>query len=68
MVDTIIERRRRFRRSSDRNFGISITAMFALTLLIGGAIGWYIGVEQTARHALEQQKRLLCVDNINGNR
>lgn len=68
MTDTIIERRRRFRRSSDRNFGISITAMFALTLLIGGAIGWYIGVEQAAKYAVAQQKQLLCVDNSNGNR
>ena len=38
------ERRKRFRRQSDRNFGVSIIMMFILTFILGLGAGWYMGV------------------------
>lgn len=61
------ERRKRFRRQSDRNFTVSITMMFTLTFILGCAAGWYLGVEQTAKHSRDQLRLLQCVDNTNRN-
>lgn len=40
-MDSQIERRKRFRRRSDRNFTVSITMMFILTFILAFSVGWY---------------------------
>lgn len=57
MAYTYNQRRARSpRRSSDRNFLISIIMMFALVFVLGYSIGYYVAAEKAATMILNSEK------------